>query len=134
MDMKVGNMVFIKNEGSKVKARDRYIIVKIEGVYAILQKFGDKFMSRQYKVPVSNIYQAPSCSSHMPHHDWDNSHTGLNDTTSDEDDGSILEDDDDGVSPEPEAPGNEDPQAPVQQRPQRQRQAPAWQRSGEYEL
>ena len=60
--MKVGNLVYIKSEGSKHKARDRYIIVKIEGLYAILQEFGDKFMSRQYKVPIGNIFLAPSTS------------------------------------------------------------------------
>ena len=135
IDLKVGNMVFIKNEGSKIKARDRYIIVKIEGSYAILQKFGDKFMSRQYRVPLTNIYQAPSCSSHMAYHDWDNSHACLNDDSSDDED--VINGDTDPPEPDATAADNPDrPQAPIQQRPhpQRHRRAPAWQRTGEYEL
>ena len=48
--MEVGDPVYIKREKSKGKARDRYLITKIEGDYAILQKL-TKFFYQKFIVP-----------------------------------------------------------------------------------
>ena len=52
--VKIGDLVFIKDERNKHQARDRYIISNIKDKNAFLQKLtSEKFMSRQYTVPLN---------------------------------------------------------------------------------
>ena len=48
MDCRVGDLVFLKDERNKNKARDRYVVVSIEAQYAYIQNLTDRFMSRKY--------------------------------------------------------------------------------------
>ena len=126
-NFKVGDLVFIKDEGTKNKVRDRYIIVKLEDKYAFLQKLGTKFMSTRYQVPLTQIYAS---SKPIPtidiHHDS---------PSSDSDSDTLWED----ISSNDSA-AKEDAQKPLsvppvpQLRPPstRQRREPAWKRSGYY--
>jgi hypothetical protein len=121
-DHQVGNLVYVKDEGSKHKARDRYIIVKLDEKYASIQKFGDKFMARQYQVPLSQLF--PASSTPVQEQD-DDAHSSDDEDSSDEDDLDWSD--------------NSQPITPAeyvipQRRSTRQRQAPAWQRSGDYEV
>lgn len=55
--VKVGDLVFIKDEGTKHSPRERYIIVKITNQDAVLQKMnGSKLMSKRYEVPLTRIF------------------------------------------------------------------------------
>ena len=55
----VGDLVFIKDECSKEKARDKYILTKVTGNNALVQKLSDSIlMSRQYMVPLNRLYPA----------------------------------------------------------------------------
>ena len=55
-NFKVGDLVFIKSERDKNKARDRFIITSITGNSAHIQKLNDKFMARQYQGPLTAVY------------------------------------------------------------------------------
>ena len=68
-NVKVGDLVYIKNEKQKNRLCDRYIITHIEKEYADLQKLtSSNLMSRQYEVPLNNIYPAiPSNAYHQMH-------------------------------------------------------------------
>ena len=56
-NISLGYLVYIKSEGSKFRARDQYIVTDISDRFAILQKLnGSSFISRQYQVPLSNIF------------------------------------------------------------------------------
>ena len=58
-DVTVGDLVFIKSEGKKTKSRDVYVIIKILGELATLQKLnGSKFLTKQYEVPLTNLFTA----------------------------------------------------------------------------
>ena len=145
-NLNVGNLVFIKGEGSKNQARDRYIITKIEGSYAIVQKLGTQFMSRQYKIPLNQLYLATKSSSINQYHDWDRRHTttDTSDTdytceSSDTDNASVnaetdVEADDETEAEPVEAPAAAAADPPMRNRPPRMRQPPAWQRSGDYDM
>ena len=53
----VGSLVFIKHEGSKFNPRESYVVVKVEGDSALVQKINNgKFFSRQYRVPISKTF------------------------------------------------------------------------------
>ena len=145
-DLNVGHLVFIKSEGSKNQARDRYIITKIEGSHAILQKLGAKFMSRQYKVPLQDLYP----SSRPPSVDLYNNPDKVRTTSDSSDSDFIPESSDLDDTPLDDATDNEaDAEAvderpdaadaaaiplvpPLRNRPQRLRQPPSWQRSGDF--
>ena len=144
----VGNLVFIKGEGSKFQARDRYIIVSIEGSHAIIQKLGTQFMSRQYKVPLNQLYLASKSSPTNQHQDWDRRHTTTTDSSdtdyayesSDTENASVHTetdveaDDETEAEPIVEAPAAAAIDPPMRHQPPRTRQAPAWQRSGDYDM
>ena len=56
-----GDLVYIKSEGDKNKARDMYLVTRIDvnSNMAFLQKLiGSTFQSRQYDVPLSRIFHA----------------------------------------------------------------------------
>ena len=68
--MEVGDLVCIKRKKSKGKARD--LITKIEGDYAILKKLTkEKFMSKRYKVLLSEIYSAVPNQKTTQYYEWD---------------------------------------------------------------
>ena len=53
---KVGDLVFIKNEHEKSKARDGYNIVSAYENYAMLQKLTDRFPAKKYTIPFKCLY------------------------------------------------------------------------------
>ncbi len=58
----VGDIVHVKNEGSKHKARDFYLVVEVDMVQhlASLQKFcGSQLRSKRYTVRFNEIYKSP---------------------------------------------------------------------------
>jgi len=57
-DVNVGDLVFIKHERNKNKARDRFVVTSIDNDNALVQKMNDKFMSRKYHVPTNRLYAA----------------------------------------------------------------------------
>ena len=57
-NLKIGDLVFIKDKRSKNNARDRYIITSIDGKYAQLQKLSSKFTSGKHTVNLSKMYSA----------------------------------------------------------------------------
>lgn len=55
----MGDLVFIKSELKKDKARDRYIVVGMSKDFATIQKLtNDKLMSIKYEVPISYLFKA----------------------------------------------------------------------------
>ena len=55
--IKAGDLVYIKSEGNKFKGREHYIVTKIINDFAFLQKITfSKFMSKQYRVHLNQIY------------------------------------------------------------------------------
>ena len=101
-------------------------------------------MSRQYKIPLNQLYLASKPSLKNRYHDWDKRPT-TTDTSSDSDyayespdtdnesvnTGTDVELDD-GTVTEPVVEAPADP--PLRAQPQRMRRPPAWQRSGEYDM
>ena len=54
-----GDLVFIKSEGDKNKPRELYIVTDFRNEMAVLQKLpGTKFQSRQYEVPLTQVFHA----------------------------------------------------------------------------
>ena len=52
-----GSLVYIKSEGDKFTPRDLYIVVKVDGENANIQKFrGGSFMSTKYIIPLNRLY------------------------------------------------------------------------------
>lgn len=59
-NVSVGDLVFIKNEGDKHTARDKYIIVSHNNEYLSIRKLiGNQFRSKVYEVKPSEIYPVP---------------------------------------------------------------------------
>jgi len=53
----VGDLVFIKAERSKLKGRDRYMVMDIVDRLCFIQKItGSLFSSRRYEVPLTDVY------------------------------------------------------------------------------
>ena len=124
-NIQVGDLVFIKDERDKNKARDRYIVVSIEQDRASLQKLVDKFMSKQYTVPLNRVYPAsgPAVSLGSP------AETNL--LPQDEDEESEEDDVDIHTSILP-PPHTDIEGADVVRRPQRDRRPPDWYRSKDF--
>ena len=59
----VGSLVYIKCDGNKHKARERYIITSLHSDYVTAKKLtGTQFRSRQYQLKLTEIYPVPgSC-------------------------------------------------------------------------
>ena len=59
-DVQVGSLVYIKKEGDKFNARVSYIITRIDGHLATLQKLdgSGKFMTTSYEVPLEELLPA----------------------------------------------------------------------------
>ena len=83
-NVKGGDLVYIKQEGNKFNARDRYLITNIKGKNAILQKFNNNgaFMTKTYSVPLTNIFPA---SSQVPSNNVDQEINVHNESSSDSD-------------------------------------------------
>lgn len=58
--LKVGNIVYLYRDRDKNKARDRYIVVSIDGNWCFIRKFsGSQLRSSSYKVKLSECYLVP---------------------------------------------------------------------------
>ena len=114
----VGDLVYIKNEKDKFKARERYIVMQIRNSVAIIQKInGSSFMSRRYEVPLTSIYPVqPEETSFRPQ-------IPTIESESDEDED---EDEDKDVSPSDNDDIAIENEASVTARPQRNRREPRW--------
>ena len=126
--VQVGSLVYIKSEGDKFNPREQYIITNIIDGQAIIQKCNrGKFMSKSYTVPLNRLFPATSkyqrfddsssCSSEDENLGFvhDNDISGSDNTLSDE---------------------HEDDVVPVDnnlRRSGRQRRAPEWLRSNEWQ-
>ena len=132
--VEVGDLVFIKSEGSKNNPRERYIIVSIKDRNAILQKMNTtKFCSKRYEVPLSKLYLAVEkigeC--HTPHQ---TSHSD-SDSTSEEDAqeySSTEEEEIASESEDDEEMGAENGLDMGRARPARERREPAWMRDPQW--
>ena len=119
----IGDLVFIKAERSKLKGRDRYIVMDISDRLCFLQKInGTLFSSRRYEVPLTDVYpvappsQPPTQSSNPPH-------------SSDESD---TESDHESV-PVQLPPQDVPPLNAARKNPHRERRQPPWLRGEEWE-
>ena len=81
----IGKLVFIKHERNKNHPRDRYIVTKINGDNALVQKLCSQFMSRQYTVPLNKLYPA---SNPTTNRDYDSRRYDSN--SSSDDDSSVV--------------------------------------------
>ena len=134
-DINVGDLVYVKSELHKFKARDRYMVVSLDNGFAGIQKLSnDKLMSTKYTVPLTAIFKTfPKNVDRLHEYDDD-----------------VLDSESDSeyecypISPDPNlAPDAlvDEVVAPTATMPNigtsastRKRQPPAWMRSGEYEL
>lgn len=133
----VGDLVFIKTEGSKNTPRERYIIVSIQGRNAFLQKMNtDKFCSKRYEVPLSKLYpiieKKGEC--FIPHQAYHSD----SDSTSEEDiqdqEPSSNEEEEEASESEDEEEMEAENELDVGQvlRPVRERREPAWMRDPQW--
>ena len=81
----IGKPVFIKHERNKKNPRDRYIVTKINGDNALVQKLCGQFMSRQYNVPLNKLYPAANPTTNR---DYDSRRYDSN--SSSDDDSSVV--------------------------------------------
>ena len=132
-----GDLVYIKSEKQKNKTRDRYIVTGLNNNKALLQKLNDKFMSRQYEVPLTHIYPALPTKTY---HDWDRRPVMWSSEESSDEEvatpNSEVHDSDsagDELADEEDEEEQEEEHIPVW-RPQRQRRPPQWLHSGDYDL
>ena len=62
-NISVGDLVMLRDKLSKHEARQTFDVVKLMDVqdipHALVQKFNDKFMSRQYRIPVAKLILMP---------------------------------------------------------------------------
>ena len=62
VNIEVGDDVYMKNDKSKYRGRERYKVVKIfektGEMWAIIQKINDKFMAKEYEVKLAEIFSA----------------------------------------------------------------------------
>ena len=61
--LSVGDLVMLRDKLSKHEARQIYVVVELMNIktipYALIQKFNEKFMSRQYRVPTAKLILLP---------------------------------------------------------------------------
>ena len=142
MTSNIGSLVFIKNERDKNKARDRYIIVSIDKNHATLQKLTDRFMAKRYTVPLNRLYPAsitpPVLQAPLPSDDDDSDDDCMNTIDHQPNDIEISEEDEEeeeGTDSDNDQVALGDNQVATAPRASnRERQQPAWMRSGEYVL
>ena len=60
MPVQVGDLVYITTDGSKTHARNRYLVVSIDGQWCNVRKFtGSQLRSTSYRVKLSECYRIP---------------------------------------------------------------------------
>ena len=141
--VRVGDLVFIKTEGDKNCARERYIVMNIlNETTAILTKMNNsKMMSRKYEVPLTHIFPAieKMLNSFSPEHCNDFSHDETSEEEEISNNGTDGEDQTSASTPELSDNSNSDEEVlsddnnPHMQWPLRQRREPAWLRGNEWE-
>ena len=58
--LQVGDLVYVKSDRDKSRARDRYLIVSIDGEWCFIKKFsGSQLRATSYKVKLSECYAVP---------------------------------------------------------------------------
>ena len=58
--LQVGNLIYVKADRDKSRARDRYIIVSIDGEWCFIKKFsGSQLCTTSYKVKLAKCYSVP---------------------------------------------------------------------------
>ena len=83
-NFKVGDLVFVKHEGDKLNARERYIITELDRNNVIIQKLsGTRFSSIKYKLPVTSIFPVVRTND-KPYHEWGRTKEISSDDTSDD--------------------------------------------------
>lgn len=59
--LQVGNLVYLISDRDKLRARDRYLVVKIDGIWCFIKKFaGSQLRATSYMVKLSECYAVPS--------------------------------------------------------------------------
>ena len=141
----VGDLVFIKSEGSKHNPRHRYIISNISGGIASLQKMNAaKMSSQKYEVPLTQLFPAIANQSNR----FIYRHPSSDDTSEDEEvtevhhdsavhDTSDMESNHTSSDPDVSQSSSDDGTSgidnPPMQRPVRHAREPAWLRGNEWE-
>ena len=60
MPVQVGDLVYITSDGSKTHARNRYLVVSVDGLWCNVRKFtGSQLRSTSYRVKLSECYRVP---------------------------------------------------------------------------
>ena len=60
MPIQVGDLVYITSDGSKTHARNRYLVVSVDGLWCNVRKFtGSQLRSTSYRVKLSECYCVP---------------------------------------------------------------------------
>ena len=60
LEVNPGDIVFLKSEHDKIRARCKYVVVDVLGSMVKVRKFGcSQFRARTYEVPCSNLYRVP---------------------------------------------------------------------------
>lgn len=58
--VQVGDLVYITSDGSKTSARNRYLVVSVDGLWCNVRKFtGSQLRSTSYRVKLSECYRVP---------------------------------------------------------------------------
>ena len=58
--LQVGDLVYVKSDRDKSRARDRYLIVSIDGEWCFIKKFsGSQLRATSYKVKLTECYAVP---------------------------------------------------------------------------
>jgi len=67
-EVNIGDLVYIWSDKNKSQARDRYLVVSVDGEWCYIRKFtGAQLRSSSYKVKLSDCYTVPGYShSHVP--------------------------------------------------------------------
>ena len=66
--MQVGDLVYITSDSSKTCARDRYLVVSVDGLWCNIRKFtGSQLRSTSYRVKLTECYRVPDQTASIPH-------------------------------------------------------------------
>lgn len=130
----LGDLVYLKCDGDKHTARDRYIVTSCESEFLIVKKLaGPQFRSKDYKLKYNEIYPVPCASLSQKHNISDTTRTSAYDTessdnsTSLEADESELSDTNSLEDDSPDLVPRQLPQpSPIPRRSSRIRRPPDW--------
>ena len=121
-----GDLVFIKSDGTKHTARERYMVSSCVGDFVYVKKLlGSQFRTKEYKVKNTELYSVPYrtdaplssewINTSDPYADPDEEDCDITPTAVYDEHTDVVNDGNNNVPPEP-----------IVQRPQRQRRRPAW--------